>query len=86
MKVRDLVMLLQTCDPDAEVSLNVQPNWPLEHAIAGIAVREDCEKSEDGAGRDARDGKHADDILIVEGRWLRYGERGAWKQLRRAAR
>ena len=46
MKVRVLIQLLQTCDPEAEASLITQANWPLEHGIAGLATREDCRAEE----------------------------------------
>src|SRR5690606_27099311 len=38
MKVRDLIEILEDQDPDAEVLVMSQENWPFENAIAGVAV------------------------------------------------
>jgi hypothetical protein len=37
----ELLELLQDCDGDVEVRIMSQEGWPLENAIAGIAVRAD---------------------------------------------
>ena len=76
MKVQTLLELLQECDPAANLSLCMQPNWPMEHSIAGIATRQDC-RLRSGYIR-YLDGAEPGDILIVDGAWLRYGERPAW--------
>lgn len=34
--VRDLINELEEFDPDAEVRLAIQPQWPFEHRIADV--------------------------------------------------
>ena len=78
MKVRELLEFLQIQDPDAEVCLVTAPNWPMEHALGSVAVRgELLEEVADGAAVD-RDGAAPNDVVLIEGRWLRYGFRSAW--------
>ena len=72
MKVSQLVDILNDCDPDANVILAEQPNWPLEHALEGIAVREEFSLD------DRADGRRPNDVILLEGRQLRYGSRDAW--------
>ena len=43
MKVSELMELLQECDPDAEVTIAHQPNYPFEYSIQGLRTREDVE-------------------------------------------
>lgn len=83
MKVRELMERLGRQDPDAEVCMVSQPSWPIEHAVAGVAVRSDLFDAdvEPGTERYA-DGASASDVVLVEGAWLRYGHRTAWKAIR----
>jgi len=37
MTIRELIELLEQFDPDAEVKLACQPNWPFEHEIRDVA-------------------------------------------------
>ena len=37
MKVHELIELLEATNPEAEVRLATQPNYPLAHTIAGVA-------------------------------------------------
>jgi hypothetical protein len=76
MKVKTLIELLQCCDREAEAVLNTQANYPMEHRIAGIARRDDCHAV---SGQERyEDGTAPSDVILVEGAWLRYGERAAW--------
>lgn len=34
--VRDLINALEDCDPDARVSLAIQPSYPFEHSIGQV--------------------------------------------------
>jgi hypothetical protein len=80
MKVRDLMELLEAQDPDAEVCMVTQPSWPIEYAVAGVAVRSDLFDVDVEPGTERyEDGTSANDVVLVEGRWLRYGQRTAWK-------
>jgi len=81
MKVKDLLLLLASCDAEAEVVLMSQPNWPIEHALAGIASREECRG--DYVRRKYEPGTSPGDVVLVEGAWLRYGEGDAWGAVRR---
>jgi len=39
MKVSELIELLEEQDPDAEVLMMMQENWPFECALAGVTTR-----------------------------------------------
>ena len=86
MKVSELIELLQDQDPDAEVMIMSQENWPFENAVAGVAVREefvddddeDCEDDEREEPRYEK-GTAPNDVFLVEGRQLRYGSKAAWR-------
>ena len=41
MKVSDLIELLEGMDPDADVFIMAQPNWPFEHGLSGVCQRSD---------------------------------------------
>ena len=81
MKVSQLIELLSGFDADAEVVLTTQPNYPMEHTVSGVARRADLgdqpEHRRDGPG------SAPNDVLLVEGRWLRYGDLAAWDAARR---
>ncbi len=90
MKVRDLIEILEDQDPEAEVLIMSQENWPFENAIAGVAMREDFvddeeddededdEDDEPGTERRYEKGTAPNDVFIVEGQQLRYGSKAAW--------
>lgn len=89
MKVRELIEILEDQDPDAEVLIMSQENWPFENAVAGVTAREEL-ANEDGDDADddsdeprCEEGTAANDVFIVEGRQLRYGSRTAWDAARR---
>ena len=87
MKVRNLIEILEDQDPEAEVLIMSQENWPFENAIAGVAMREDFvdddeedddEDDEAGTERRYEKGTAPNDVFIVEGQQLRYGSKAAW--------
>jgi len=84
MKVSELIELLQDQDPEAEVMIMSQENWPFENAVAGVAVREefvddeDCDEDEREEPRYEK-GTAPSDVFIVEGQQLRYGSKAAWR-------
>jgi hypothetical protein len=50
MKVRELIAVLEDLDPEAAVYIMSQPNYPFEHAVSGVTVREDfteCDEEDD---------------------------------------
>lgn len=90
MKVAELIEMLQECDPDANVLLMTQRGYPFEWSINGLAVREDFdsadEPDEDG---DENYGtnfesmmKLGNDVFLLEGRQLCYGDKDAWNNPR----
>ena len=81
MKVSELIELLSGFDANAEVVLTTQPNYPMEHTVSGVARRADLGDQPEHR----RDGPSSDpnDVLLVEGRWLRYGDLAAWDRARR---
>lgn len=85
MKVHELIEILQEMDPDADVYLGVQPNYPFENRIAGLAQRgdwtEDDETEEPWTDHDrwgASDGQLPNnDVLILDGGQVHYGAKAA---------
>jgi len=80
MKVKELIESLRECDPEANVVLTTQPRWPLEYQIAGLVTREGC-RDESGLIQ-AGAGQAPNDVILVEGEQLGYGEREAWAAAR----
>ena len=88
MKVSELIELLEEQDPDAEVLVMMQQNWPFECSLAGVTTREEmlrADRDEDGNGDDDEDeeprlerGTAKSDVFLVEGEQLRYGSKNAW--------
>lgn len=44
MKVADLIELLQDYEPDQEVMIAHQPNWPLAEVVSGVVSNQDQEQ------------------------------------------
>ena len=79
MTVQELIERLEECDPDAEVLLVTQENWPFENSIAGVTAREECVGTDsDEDDEEYGDGCDPGDVFIVEGQQLRYGTKNAW--------
>ena len=84
MKVSELIELLEEQDPDAEVLVMSQPNWPFELGLAGVTTREEmlrADRDEDGDRDDEprlERGIAKSDVFLVEGEQLRYGSKTAW--------
>jgi hypothetical protein len=77
MKVKSLIQMLENMDPEANVYVCHQPNWPLELTVANVVSREDTlEDPEDEF--EERDGSKKNDAIIVAGSHARYGSRNAW--------
>jgi hypothetical protein len=74
MNVRDLIEMLQDYDEDAEVFIMEQPNWPFEYSVIGVISRSEFEKDEDND-------KDSNDVFLLEGRQLRYGNKNAWNEV-----
>lgn len=94
MQVRELMAILEDQDPEAEVLLVTQRQWPFEYSLSGVSIRSEVEEvdddedgddeAEEGAPRErGRDDGAPTDVLLVEGRQLRYGSETAWNVARR---
>ena len=85
MKVSELIELLEEQDPDAEVLVMMQQNWPFECSLAGVTTREEMLRAdrEDGNEDDEEPrlerGTAKSDVFLVEGQQLRYGSKTAWR-------
>jgi hypothetical protein len=77
MKVQELIEALSELDPEAEVRWMGQPHWPLEYTIRGVTCRselvDDDEDEDDSSNEDK-----PDDVILVEGEHVGYGNRNAW--------
>ena len=79
MKVHELIEALEDMDdPEAQVFIMSQKSWPFEYSIHSVLQRSDFE------GEPAGDIEETDtsslDVLILEGKQLRYGNKEAWLQ------
>lgn len=88
MKVKQLIAHLEEQDPEAEVLIMNQRNWPFEHTVFGVTARWEVEQSEeDYTGEPPPeprpDGSASTDVFIVEGSLLRYGSKTAWEVVAR---
>jgi hypothetical protein len=93
MKVSELIELLSDLDPNAEVYMMSQRNYPFEVALDGVAVREDFAECDDEDEADDADYEAPsphdrwstpesklprNDVFLLEGQQLRYGSSAAW--------
>lgn len=84
MKVQELIDLLEEQDPDAEVLIMSQQNWPFENAVYGVTVRSELTGEDDDDDAEPEPARHRGDgtptdVFIVEGSQLRYGSKTAWE-------
>lgn len=47
MIVRDLISLLQACDPDAEIRIAHQPHWPFSYSVSAVVSDADIRRLHD---------------------------------------
>lgn len=47
MTVQELIDILSDCNPNAEVRLAFQPEWPFEYAIGEVVSSQDFDLDED---------------------------------------
>jgi len=62
MKVRELIAVLEDLDPEAAVYIMSQPNYPFEHAVSGVALREDftdCDDEDEEEAEGEEEGRPA---------------------------
>lgn len=91
MKVHELIEILTDLDPDADVYLMTQQQWPFEVTLEGVAVRGDftdpdpeCEPLDPSADRwgAPEASLPMNDVFFVGGGQIRYGSQFAWDALR----
>jgi hypothetical protein len=70
MNVKELIEMLEECDPEAKVKFMSQPSYPLEHSIGGIVRRKTFTV-------DIND--NAEDVFLLEGGQTKYGSKNAWE-------
>jgi hypothetical protein len=74
MTVRELIRMLEGMPRSATVLIGAQESYPFEHELAGVVQRSDFTSRDD-----ADDGTEPDDVLLLEGDQLRYGNSDAWE-------
>ena len=90
MKVQELIEILEEMDPEAEVYVMAQRSWPFEHSLAGVCQRSDFTETDPDAepetGSDrwaaSADSLPGNDVFLVQGEQLRYGDAAAWDAAR----
>ena len=86
MKVKDMIERLQAYNPEAELRLAIQPRYPHELAIAGLASAEEVRAYEEEAEDDKDDERvteapkagSASVVYIATGDWIAYGPTAVW--------
>ena len=93
MQVSELIEILEGLDPNAAVWIAVQPEYPFEVTLAGVCERRDFADCDDDAAEHAPAGSDrwsaseselpANDVLVLAGSQVRYGNKLAWDAARR---
>ena len=84
MKVAELIDILEEMDPDAEVLMGSQENWPFEYSLAGVTSREEMLAEADSDEEPSfENGTAGSDVFLVVGQQLRYGSNLMWRAIRR---
>jgi hypothetical protein len=80
MRVADLIEYLESQNPDADVRMQVQPNWPFETTISG-ACTQSCLLAIDGDSFDPTEpgATKPDTVFLIQGSQLKYGNKAAWE-------
>ncbi len=85
MNVAELIEILEGMDPEAEVLIGSQENWPFEYSLAGVTSREEMLAAEADSDEEPsyENGTAGSDVFLVEGQQLRYGSKLMWSAARR---
>ena len=86
MTVGELIEILEGFDPDAAVYILEQPAWPFEFSIEGVVSRNDFTEADfEAPGQTSEerwsarnDSLPGNDVFILEGSQMRYGNSKAW--------
>jgi hypothetical protein len=68
MTVGELKELLEGADPEAQVRLATQPNYPLEARVSGLAFSEDLEEAPEQPT-----------VWVLEGSSMGYASKELWE-------
>lgn len=83
MKVRDMIELLKSYDPEAEIRILDEVNGPCEYSILGIVTRHDRSEFEPDFGTYRLDADATpNDVFIVDGDRMCGGTKNASKMAR----
>lgn len=63
MIVRDLISLLHSCDPGAEIRIAHQPHWPFSYTVSTVVSDADIRRLHDPGWR----GAESRSVWLVEG-------------------
>ena len=77
MKVKQLINFLKDFDPDADVLIAQQPSYPFEYKLKRVLARTDFEP----AVPDTCHGKQVDDVLLIAGDQVRYGNKKCFEEM-----
>lgn len=72
MKVKDLLEKLQNADPDAEVVIASQKNYPVLFTVHNVVGSDDVDTNEH------EEGEAPKRVYIAEGSSIGYGRRAIW--------
>ena len=88
MTVAELIERLEDLNPDSEVFIQQQPNYPLKGALVGVCTEAECKSFDDEFEdreedeTDETDEEDADEqldvVYLVSGPGTEYGNRAAW--------
>ena len=82
MIVSELIEILESEDPGATVLFMQQESWPFELSVRGVVARHEFDDSVDDECRASNDERRDNDVFLVEGCQLRYGNRNAFDAAR----
>ncbi|MCA3016100.1 MAG: hypothetical protein INH41_27265 [Myxococcaceae bacterium] len=82
MKVKELIAVLKELEPNAQVLIASQPNWPFEIELSGVVTRAECDEP-DEEGKASTSDLPPTDVFLVEGQQLRYGSKTPFRLARK---
>ena len=83
MKVARLIQILEQYEPDADVIIMTQPNYPFENSLMGVTSREEMFADVDDEDDKIPESMDSSDVIILAGDQLRYGTKRAWGSAKR---
>jgi len=82
MKIRTLIELLQKQNPESNIKIMTQENYPIEHGILGLTSEDDMNENDGEPERESDPSNVGEqppcDVFIVESGYIGYGPRAAW--------